>query len=103
MSVKYKFIHKINYAEGEKMCDFRPIDLEQKSTQELQETLYEISQQVIQNGAVQHKAVINAMVINQILLLRFSENQERRNTKLQYINVFVAICALVVSLITIFK
>lgn len=103
MSVKYKFNHKIKYAKGEKMCDFRPIDLEQKSNQELQEKLYEISQQVIQNGAVQHKAVINAMVINQILLLRFSENQERRNTKIQYINVFVAICALLVSLITIFK
>lgn len=85
------------------MCNLRPAELEQKSNKELQETLYEISNQVITNGAVQHRAIINAMVINQILLLRFSENQEKRNSRIQYINIFVAALALIVSLITIFK
>lgn len=83
------------------MSDLRPAELEQKSNKELQKTLYEISNQVITNGAVQHRAIINAMVINQILLLRFSENQEHRNTRIQYINIFVAICALITSVVAI--
>ena len=34
------------------MSDLRPAELEQKSNKELQETLYENSNQVIKNGAV---------------------------------------------------
>ncbi len=83
------------------MSDLRPAELEQKSNKELQETLYEISNQVITNGAVQHRAIINAMLINQIILLRFSENQERRNAKIQYINIFVAVCALIASVVAV--
>lgn len=84
-----------------KMSDFHPTNLKKKSDDELQEALYEISNEVIRNDAVQHRAIINAIVINQILLLRFSENQERRNTRIQYINIFVAVCALIASVVAI--
>ena len=82
------------------MDNYHPSDLLKKSDDELQNLLYELSEEVIRNDAIQHRAIIRGMIINQILLLRFSEKQEERNSKIQYLSILVAFVAL---LVTIFK
>lgn len=82
------------------MNNYHPSDLLKKSNDELQNLLYELSEEVIRNDAIQHRAIIRGMIINQVLLLRFSEKQEKRNSKIQYLSIIVALVAL---LVTIFK
>jgi hypothetical protein len=85
------------------MTTDHPKELEKLPDSELQEKLYSLSKEVILNQAVKHQAIIQSMMINQILLLRFSANQERRNSKIQWISIFVAIASLITSAISIFK
>ncbi len=85
------------------MDNNHPKALEKLSDSELQEELYILSKKLIPNQGVQHQAIIESMIINQVLLLRFSANQERRNSKIQWISIFVAIASLITSAISIFK
>ena len=85
------------------MTSDHPKELEKLSESELQEKLYSLSKEVIFNQGIKHQAIIQSMIINQVLLLRFSENQERRNSKIQWISIFVAIASLITSAISIFK
>lgn len=85
------------------MDNNHPKELEKLSGSELQEKLYTLSKELIPNPGVQHQAIIESMIINQVLLLRFSANQERRNSKIQWISIIVAIASLITSAISIFK
>jgi hypothetical protein len=80
-----------------------PKSLELLSVDDLQEKLYELSNETIQNSSVQHRAIIQSMIINQILLLRFSASQELRNSKIQRLSLIVAITAVIPSLISVFS
>jgi hypothetical protein len=80
-----------------------PKSLELLSVDNLQEKLYELSNETIQNSSVQHRAIIQSMIINQILLLRFSASQELRNSKIQRLSLIVAIMAVIPSLISVFS
>ncbi len=52
------------------MTTDHPKELEKLPDSELQEKLYSLSKEVILNQAVKHQAIIQSMMINQILLLR---------------------------------
>lgn len=78
-----------------------PKSLELLSADNLQEKLYELSNEIIQNSSVQHRAIIQSMIINQILLLRFSASQELRNSRIQWLSLIVAAMALIPSLISV--
>jgi hypothetical protein len=80
-----------------------PKSLELLPVDNLQEKLYELSNEIIENDSVQHRAIIQSMIINQILLLRFSASQELRNSRIQWLPLIVAAMAVVPSLISIFK
>lgn len=85
------------------MTTDHPKELEKLSDSELQEKLYSLSKEVISNQSVQHQAIIQSMIINQTLLLRFSASQELRNSRIQWLSLIVAAMAVVPSLISIFK
>ncbi len=85
------------------MTTDHPKELEKLSDIELQEKLYSLSREVISNQGVQHQAIIQSMIINQTLLLRFSASQELRNSRIQWLSLIEAAMAVVPSLISIFK
>lgn len=77
-----------------------PKNLELFSADNLQDILYELSNETIQNSSIQHRAIIQSMIINQILLLRFSASQELRNSRVQWLSLIVSIMAIVTSLMS---
>lgn len=81
--------------------DFEVIS--KKTDLELKKILSRLSLEPIVNEAVQHRAIIQSMVINQILFQRHIDGVERRSGISQKISVGIAFLALVVSIISLVK
>ncbi|QWD89229.1 hypothetical protein GQ367_01770 [Polynucleobacter sp. MWH-CaK5] len=83
------------------MNDFNFEEISKKSDEELKKILSWLSMEPIINDRIQHRAIIQAMVINQILFQRHIDGVEKRARTAQRVSIGLAFLALIVSIISI--
>ncbi|QWD84753.1 hypothetical protein AOC19_06185 [Polynucleobacter asymbioticus] len=76
------------------MNEFNFEVISKKNDEELKEILSRLSLEPIINDFVQHRAIIQAMVINQILFQRHIDGVEKRARIGQWISMGIAVLAL---------
>lgn len=64
-------------------------ELQNLPNEDLQQLLNNISKEVVHNTSIQHKYIISSMVINEIIQKRFLEIQNKNNSKMQHIMLFL--------------
>ena len=77
------------------MNDFNFDQISSKTDDELRGLLNVLSLEPILNNYVQHRAIIQAMVINQILFQRHIDGVEKRARVGQWISMTIAVLALI--------
>jgi hypothetical protein len=73
--------------------------ISKKTDDELRELLSRLSLEPIINNAVQHRAIIQASVVNQILFQRHIDGVEKRARTGQILSIGIALLALIVSIL----
>lgn len=76
------------------MNDFNFDEISKKSDEELKKILSWLSMEPIINDRIQHRAIIQAMVVNQILFQRHIDGVEKRARIGQRISMGIAVLAL---------
>ncbi len=85
------------------MNEFNYEAISKKTDDELRQLLSRLSLEPIINEAIQHRAIIQSHVINQILFQRHIDGVERRANKSQKVSIGIALLALLVSIIGVYK
>lgn len=85
------------------MNEFNYEDISKKTDEELRQLLSRLSLEPIINPAVQHRAIIQSHVVNQMLFQRHIDGVEKRAQKSQNITIGIAFLALLVSIISVVK
>lgn len=83
------------------MNDFNYEEISRKTDEELKKILSQLSLEPIINDYVQHRAIIQAMVVNQIIFQRHIDGVEKRAQLGQWMSMGIAVLALVVSIISV--
>jgi hypothetical protein len=81
------------------MNDFNYEEISKKTDEELKQILSQLSLEPIINGYVQHRAIIQASVVNQILFQRHIDGVEKRARMGQRVSIGIALLALIVSIL----
>ncbi len=77
------------------MNEFNFEEISRKDDDELKKALSHLALEPIMNDYVQHRAIIQAMVINQILFQRHIDGVEKRARIGQWISMGIAVLALI--------
>lgn len=81
------------------MNDFNYEEISRKTDEELKQILSQLSIEPIINNYVQHRAIVQASVVNQILFQRHIDGVEKRARIGQRVSIGIAFLALIVSLL----